>query len=799
MFKNYLKIALRNIKRHSLRSFIHVIGLSIGIAACFVIYNLVSYEYGFDTFHKEGEKIHRITSLYNSHGNVWPSSGTPAPLAETVRNELKEASAVTQFHTQRDIFVTSADKMESFGKQNNIILADPSYFQIFSYKWLSGNKKTALNDGHSVVLTESSVEKYFGKINPSEAIGKEIIYADTALVTVTGVVEDLKESTDLIFTQFISLATLLNSEAGRKVLHINNWDNVNSSTQLFVKVKPEDVKVAEINLAKINDKYIDNNDVWRTDFFIEPLKELHFSSNYNDSAADRAVLKGLIAIGFFILMIACINFINLETAQAKLRSKEVGIRKTLGSSRNSLVYQFLTETFLIILLATFLAVILSEVAIYYFEDILPSNMVFDYLSSENLIFLSLLIVTILFLSGFYPALILSAYSPIRALNKGRNFSARFDFHYFLRKNLTIIQFSLSIAFIIMVMAVSGQIDFLMKKDIGFNKEAILYIHTPYGDPEKKNELLLNELGQKSFVKKVSNSSDILISSSVWTSTLTKEINGVKEEISIQIKEADTSYLSLYEVSFLAGRNLGQASNEVVINEEATKKLGFENAEEAIGSSFVYQEKDHVVVGVINNLHTESLYSAIRPMLLINSSNFYVTNVKLNPGVDLVVAKEEIQSNFQAIYPDEPNEFKFLDATVEGFYKSELRRQKVLGFATGIAILISCLGLFGLSSFTIAQRTKEISIRKVLGASVNNILTLITKEYVLLIVIAFVLSIFPAWYFLSNWLSSFQYHMELSGFTFLFAGLIAIVLCLFIVGLHSLKVAYSNPADVLKDE
>jgi ABC-type antimicrobial peptide transport system permease subunit len=800
MLLNYLKIALRNIKRHSLRSFIHVIGLSIGIAACFVIYNLVTYEYSFDQFHPEKEKIHRIMSVTGNAEEQWPNSGTHFPLAEAVRNELPVATEVNHFYTSNSIMVGSVDGEKNYGRQRGMIYADSSYFKMFPYEWLSGNKATALKDMNTLVLTKKAVQKYFGDISPNEALGRELIFADTIPAKVTGVVADFKENSDFTFTEFISMATILNKESSRKEFHVDNWGSVNSSSQLFIKIDPNDFQVAEKALLAIRDKYIEQDDDWKTEFTLETLNELHFSQPYSTKAADKKVINGLIAIGFFILFIACVNFINLETAQAKLRAKEVGVRKSLGSSRKQLIAQFLSETFLIIVLAIIIALFLSELGIAYFKDLLPEGLSFEYWSVNNVVFLAIISMVILLLSGFYPALLLSGYSPVKALKGDRTFKKGFDFQYFLRKNLTVLQFTLSIAFIIIVMAVSGQIEYLLKKDVGFNKEAVMYTFTAFDHNDKRNQVLKEELKAQSFVEDVSLSSEILISHGLWTTTVKKVGDTTDFELSIQIKKADTSYINLYDVPLIAGRNYRIDSDEILINEMAVSKLGYENPANALGERVNYNRMELMIVGVVKNIHTQSMYSAIRPMMIKPENNgLYTTNIKLKSNIDLVAAKEKMQTSYRSIYPNESHEFEFLDKTVENFYQSELRMKRVLGFATAVAILISCLGLFGLSSFTIAQRTKEISIRKVLGASLSNILVLITKEYALLIGIAFVLSIYPAWYFLNNWLSNFQYRMELSALIFILAGIIAFVLSLLIVGLHSLKAANSNPAEVLKDE
>ncbi len=800
MFLNYLKIALRNIKRHSLRSFIHVIGLSIGIAACFVVYNLVSYEYSFDTHQKDRDRIYRITSVTSNGEEEWPNPGTPIPLVEAVRNEMSAALDVAPFFTAYRFLVESADESENFGISTKVVFADEKYFSLFEYEWLAGSAINSLNQPNSVVLTKSSARKYFGDEALNTILGKELVYTDTLRVMVTGVVEDVQQNTDLIFTDFISYETLLSNKEIRAKRSVDDWGSVSSNAQLFVKLAPGQKEKADNELIAIKNKYVEPDGNWTTQFEFEPFSNLHFSSTFNGNSADRATLNGLIIIGFFILFIACINFINLETAQAKLRSKEVGIRKTMGSTRRQLISQFLIETYVIILLAIVGATLLSQLATSYFQEVLPAGFEFDYWNFDNALFLLGLSLIVLLLSGFYPSMILSGYSPIKAIKDKGMTHSKSNFQYFLRKNLIVFQFGSSIAFIIIVLAINSQIDFLLNKNIGFNKEAVLHISTPFQGTLDKTKLLKSELESIAGVDKVSLSNDMLISGSMWTSTVTHDLNGVEEEVSIQVKTADTSYLSLYEVPLLAGRNFTFDKSEIVINEAALEKLGIESAHAALGKQVEYDSMYLSVVGVIPNIHTQSMHAAIRPMMMgYDERNLFTVNTKLAPNVDLRATVDTMQDAFKNIYPNETREFTFLDETVENFYTSEVRLRKVLIFSTVIAILISCLGLFGLSSFTIAQRTKEISIRQVLGASLSNILFLITKEYALLISIAFVLSIYPAWYFLNNWLSNFQYRMELSALIFIVAGVIALVLSLLIVGLHSLKAANSNPAEVLKDE
>ncbi|WKV10580.1 ABC transporter permease [Marivirga harenae] len=800
MLKNHLKIAFRNIRKFGLRSFIHVIGLSIGIAACFVVYNLVSYEYSFDTHQKDRDRIYRITSVTGNGEEEWPNPGTPIPLVEAVRNEMSAAEEVVPIFSAYRFLVESADETENFGISTKVVFADEKYFSLFEYDWLAGSPSSALDQPNAVVLTNSVAKKYFGEQPIDEILGKELVYSDTLRVMVSGIVEDVKHKTDLIFTDFISYEILLSNKEIRAKRNVDDWGSVSSNAQLFVKLAANQREKAEDELLAIKEKYVEADGNWTTNFEFESFEDLHFSDTFSGNSADRSTLNGLIIIGFFILFIACINFINLETAQAKLRSKEVGVRKTLGSSRKQLISQFLVETYVIILLAVIGAALLSQLATSYFQEVLPADFKFDYWNINNALFLIVLSIVVLLLSGFYPSMILSGYSPIKAIKEKGIGQRKSNFQYFLRKNLIVFQFGSSIAFIIVVLAINSQIDFLLNKSIGFNKEAVLHISTPFQGTLDKTKLLKNELEAIAGVEKVSLSSDMMISGSLWTSTVEHDLNGAPEEVSMQFKTADTSYLPLYEVPILAGRNYTLDQSEIVINEAALDKLGIENASEALGKQLDYDSTFLSVVGVIPNIHTQSLHQAIRPMIMgYDDRNLFTVNAKLAPKVNLKANVDAMQDAYDKIYPNETREFQFLDETVENFYLSEVRLRKVLLFSTVIAILISCLGLFGLASFTIAQRTKEISIRKVMGASLSNILVLISKEYVVLIGLAFLLAVYPAWYFISNWLNDFQFKIEMPIWIYLISGVIALLLSISIVALHTWKAANRNPAKVLKDE
>jgi ABC-type antimicrobial peptide transport system permease subunit len=409
-------------------------------------------------------------------------------------------------------------------------------------------------------------------------------------------------------------------------------------------------------------------------------------------------------------------------------------------------------------------------------------------------------ILVLFFCGIYPAIVISGYSPLKAINSKSAARQKFDFNYFLRKNLIVIQFGFSIAFIIVVLAIKAQTDFLMNKDLGYKKEAIVYIETPRHADFDRNSVLKNELLSVYGVEDVSLSFDELMSGSLMTGTVKHEINGDLEEMEMQVKMSDTSYLQLHEVALLAGRYFTSNEREIILNSAALTKLGLTSPIEAIGKQLSYRDLDLLVVGVIGDIHTRSMYEAVKPtMFMYSESLLYTANIKLAAEVNLPATIKNLRNSYKKIYPSEVHSFQFLDETVKNFYKNEIRLQEILYFATVLAIFLSALGLFGLVSFTISQRLKEISIRKILGASIADILVLVSKEYALLIGISFLIAIYPAWHFLNDWLNNFQYRISMPVGIFFVAGIIALLLSLGIAVLHSFNAANTNPARVLKNE
>lgn len=802
MFRNYLLIGWRNLKRNKLRTGIHILGLSIGISICFLIFNIFWYAHSFDKFHPDSEQIFRMGMITDFGDGEFPNSGVPGPLGEVVESELTGIAHKGRLYTLWETLVILPESNKVMGRTNTVTFADAGFFKIFPRKWLAGSPENSLENPNSAVISLASLEKYFPGQQPLDVLGKEIIYsdADTISAQVTGVVADFEENTDLVFTDFISFSTIKSMEK-ENWYGLDSWGNINSSSQLFIKkefLKSE----ADLNLGldNISKKYL-NKEGGNSRFTIQPLSEIHFDqSDPGPQSVSKVFLKGLIFIGLIILTLACLNFINLETAQAIGRAKEVGIRKTLGGDRSQLVFQFLSETYLIVFFSCLLGIVLTEGLAMVFRNYLPSGLQVDYLSLENLGFLAVISILLTLLAGIYPSLILANYDPQRALKGEKEQSGKFSIGVFLRKNLAVLQFASSIAFIILVSVISFQMKYLSSQPLGFDREAVVYTQLPFMAGVDKAERIRERISQFSFVKNASLSGDLVSSDGLWTSDLYVPKDTSETRHIVQVKNVDSSFVAVNGLRILAGKTGSNQADEIMVNEAFTKEIGAASPDEVVGKLVRFGATQRKITGVVNDFNSRTLREEIRPLVFSYvPEGFHVLNIKLEKGYNLALAKTEMEGIFKEIYPYDESEFKFLDDAIASFYEEDMKIRNVLGMACILAVIISAMGLFGLSSFTIAQRTKEISIRKVLGASIMQILGLISREYVILILVSFVLAVYPAYYFLNEWLNSFSYKVEMPYFIYGLSGLGVMFLCLLIVGLHSYAAAQTNPAKILKDE
>lgn len=814
MIKNYFIVAFRNFWRNKVFSLINIIGLAIGISASLVIFLIVNFDLTFDKFHKDGDRIFRVVSKFNFSGNDVDNSGVPSPLGNTVYKEMTGIEAAAAFRTANETKVTIPheynNKPDVFKKEKHIVFADQNYFKLIPYTWLNGSPESSLKDPYQVVLTESKARFFFPGIPISHVPGREIIFDDTVHSIVAGIVKDIDQNTDFTFNTFISRATL--ESTSLKPDDWEQWDNTNSASQLFIKLSRGTTQAQTI--ARLNELYKkyekhDPNDHSKTTYGIQPLSDIHFNASYDtfdQRVAHRPTLYGLLAVALFLLLLGCINFINLTTAQGSQRAKEIGIRKTMGGSKKQLVFQFLSETFILTLVSTLLSILLTPLLLKAFADFIPEGLHFHLLQPGLLIFLLLITFTVSALAGFYPALVLASYKPVtvlknQVLNTGKTRSAWF------RKTLTVSQFVIAQVFIIAAILVSKQIRFSLNKDLGFKKDAVVYFSTNYYDTVKSHKaVLLQKLKAIPEIAMISMAYSPPSSRGQWTSTV-KYNDGKKEsETSVQIILADTNYVRLFHLKLLAGNDLpfSDTANAVMINEAYAHILGFNDPQQAVGKSVHWNQKETPVTAVLANFHQRSLHETIKPLLIANSGNTLRTfNIALQPqdveGTVWKTAIDKISKAWKEVYPEEDIELNFLDETIAKYYESEQHISRLLLWATGLAIFISCLGLLGLVMYITNQKTKEIGIRKVIGATISQIIVLLSKDFLKLVVVAFMIAVPIAWWGAHKWLENFAYKTAISWWIFIVGGSVMVLMAMMILVARTFIAASANPVKSLRTE
>lgn len=817
MLKNALKIAWRNIWKNKIFSFINIISLSIGISASLIIGMMVYFESTFDTFHRDINLIYRVTTDFSTTDGNSYNPGVPVPLIGAGENGITGVQTSSAFFLAEPAKVENKTAETFFKNPEYVIYADDNYFQLFNYQWLAGSSESALKEPNNVVLTQSRAEKYFPNLSAAQILGKALVYNDSTITKVSGVVADLTQRSDLLFKEFISLKTGFQSELKRD-LASDNWNSTSSSTQLFFKLNDNSSKAAVIKqlktLAKEHESESANKYGSSRTFHLQPLDDIHFNNNYgtfdfNESQASKKVLTSLILVASFLLLLGCINFINLNTAQATQRAKEIGVRKTLGSSKKQLVFQFLGETFLLTFFSGIASVFLVSLLLKAFSNFLPAGLTFGFLLNPVIIvYLILLILMVSILSGIYPAFVLSKFKPAAVL-KG-HMSSGYN-KSLIRQSLTVFQFVIAQVFIMATLLVGQQIHFLLTKDMGFKTDAVAYIRTPWTNQDfNKRELFLQK------VKAIPQITIAALGGNAPASTNTHSTNidfkdGKKEvHTELQFLYGDTNYLNVYNLNLLAGRNiLSDTTKEFVINEALMRTLGFKSPQDAIGQTILdgNSNTNNPIVGVIADFNQRSLRSGIEPMALVGDwsrnrfSQFQFVHISLQKDHPENWSKtiEKVNTAWKEVYPEDNFEYTFVDDAVKRFYQSETKTASLLNWATGLSILISCLGLLGLVIYTTEKRTKEIGVRKVLGASVLQLAKLLCFDFLLLVGLAFIVALPIAWWGVNYWLDDFAYKTTLNWWLLLGSGAGMMLIALLTMSFKTLKTANKNPVKSLRTE
>lgn len=796
MWKNYLKIAWRNLKRNKAYAFINTMGLTLGIACAIIIFTVVSYHLSFDNFHKNKDRIFRITTEFHQE-TVSYSTGAPAPLGKAIRNECTFADKVARIVDPHKVLISLPREKEikKFKETDGFAFTEPVFFDIFDFPLLLGDKKTMLSQPNEALVTEKIARKYFGSV--SNAMGKTIRYENKVDFTVKGVLKDPPPNSDVkqqIFVSYHNLKEFRGDLAGD-----SSWDGVYSGTKCYVLLKPS-ITTAQVSqaLSGIIKKYYNSKDqlVWK--FQPQPLSDIHFNADLG-GYADKKYLWALSLIGLFLIITACVNFINLATAQALNRSKEIGIRKVLGSVRSQLFWQFIAETALITIAATITACCLAQLAIPYLNRLLDSDMQLHLFNKPQVpLFLVALTVLVVFLSGSYPGLVLARFQPVLSL-KGK-LSQKHIGGFSLRRVLVVTQFTISQLLIIGAIVIASQMHYSKTADMGFNKEATVLVSMPTQDQAKMSTLRA-KLATVPGIEGISFCLAPPASNSNNTTGVRYDNRAEQEPWYVNMKNADDQYLSTFGLKLAAGRNIfpSDTMREFLVNETFVRKLNLRSPQDVIGKQISVYGKTFPVVGVVKDFYLHSFHEEIEAVCITPSYwNYINCAVRLN-GHNMRSSLSAMEKVWNEIYPEFVYEYQFVDDSIAEFYEVDTIMLRMVELFACIAIFIGCLGLYGLVSFMAVRRTKEIGVRKVLGAGVQHILWLFGKEFSRLLLIAFAIAAPLAWWTMSLYLQDFKYRIQIGAGIFVLAILCTFVIAALTVGYRSIRSALVNPVKSLRAE
>ena len=792
MFKTYFKTAWRNLTKHKSYSIINVLGLTLGIASCLVIFLVVKYELGYDKFNSKANRIYRVTL-----NGIDFNPNVSMAVVPAMRNDFPELEKVSQaWYHETGLVKTGNKKFQ----EKAILFADKYFPSVFDYSWIEGDPANALADPNSIVLTESYAQKYFpGK----EPMGQFINLNNEYDLKVTGVIKDLPGNTHLPFNLLVSFETVRKQREQKGAMSNFYWIS-SGSFAYIVTQKNYDVSKIQSRMHWFIEKNWGKEIADGARLPLQPLTDIHFDPRYLNNTisytTSREAYYVLAAIAVLIIIIACINFVNLATAQAMQRAKEVGVRKVLGSTRRQLIFQFLGEAGLLVAGALILGLFFSSLLLPQLSKWLGIKLNTSELANPGTAaFILLLALFITLLAGLYPSFIQSAFKPIESLKSKAQLSFK---GLTLRKSLVVIQFAISQIMIVGTLVVAYQMDFFQNRKLGFNKDAVISFSIP---DQNKTEVLREQLMKTPGVKQISFSSGAPVFNNNFAPFVSPE-NGMTKDDVTELKFIDESYIDMFQMQLLAGdkirRNNKSESDtvyDVLVNETLIHKLGIRDPQKAIGSHINVNNNYCTIAGVIKDFQSESKHKKIRPCtLLYRADNFYAASVKLAlPHINGTIGA--IDKSWSALFPQEVFNYEFLDDHIAAWYRQEQKEYTAFKLFAMVAILIGCLGLYGLIAFATAQRTKEVGIRKVLGASLSSILLLFSREFVVLIAIAFVIAAPVAYYFMNNWLHGFAYQITIGPQIFAVAILTSFVIAAGTIAYQALKAAVANPVKSLRTE
>ena len=807
MFKNYFKVAVRNLFKQKSYSLINVLGLAIGIATCLLILLFVKDELTYDLHNEKADRIFRLaTGVAEETGNISNLAGTPSMWPQQMAEEFPELEAYARFYRYRSEILVTYTAGEKRFYEGNFYFADATVLDIFTLPFLQGDPKTALSEPDKVIISQSMARKYFGDKNP---IGETIIYTNRGTVfnlEVTGVMQDVPSNAHL-HPEFIASMTTFKPGTWHWQYDLpTSWDNPFYRTYILL-ADGHDYKQLEAKLPAFLKKHMGDG---AAEFhpFLQPLPDIHLHSNLigeYEPNGSMAYVYIFASITFLILLVACINYMNMATARSTRRAKEVGLRKTLGSNRNQLLWQFYGESMLISVIALLIALPLAELVLPLFNSLAGKSLALSpILLSEEILYLISLVLIIGFIAGSYPALYLSGFSPALVL-KGALKSGKKTVS--LRKSLVVLQFGISVFLIIATLIVSQQLDFFSQDRLGLDKSQVITIPLRGNDAAQNASAYKTDILNQAGVEGAATASHIPFTQNKFGTFRFPEMQNDESAFESDYFVTDQDFPAVFDLEIINGRYFSQRADdapldgkEFIINESAVKALGISN-EKAIGVKIDHRfwDESGEVVGVAKDFFYRSKHQAIAP-LVIKASPKYVRFLSIKiAAADLKNTLQVLETKWKALMPSSPFVYTFLDQDTENLYKAEEKIGEIFKYFSLMAILISCLGLFGLAAFAAEQRTKEIGIRKVLGASVSNIILLLSKEFVKLVAIANLIAWPLAYFAMDTWLADFAYRIEMGFGVFLLATAIALVIAILTVSYQAVRAAIANPVKSLRYE
>ena len=819
MIKNYLKTSFRNLMKNKIFTFINIAGLSIGMAACLLILQYVSFQLSYDQFNKNAGDLYRVyNDRYQNGKLIQHGTITYSAIGKAMQDDFPEVINHARIVPSGKNIITYKDK--KIGEQE-VLFADNSFLTMFSYPWIAGDANTALKEPHTAVLSEAAARKIFDlkDNNIGNITGRLFIMSrDSTPYKVTGILKDIPENSHL---QFDILASYVTLYSGTNSWKESDYDFTDSDFWHYVQLKHGvDYKALQAKFPAFSQRHFQGNKVSGSDekFFLQPLSKAHLYSDfeYEIGNTDSAVVVwGLLIIAALIIVIAWVNYINLATSRSVERAKEVGIRKVSGATKSQLVKQFLTESLILNIIALVLALVIIFLVQNSFNNLVAHKLSLSYLLQKGLngysitIALVAMIVAGIFVSGFYPAFVLSSFRPILVL-KGKFTSSGKGI--LLRKSLVISQFAITVILLIGSFVVYKQIRFVNEQSLGFNLSQVLAVRPPVltgwdSTFIDRENTFTEELKSIPGITAAATSWNLFGGETGRSFNVRRSDQDATVHLTMRHTGISIGYVDLYQIKVVAGRDFEPADfnpdfgklHNILLNESAVKLLGYASPADAIGKIMMRGDRKWEIIGVINDYHQKSLRYPIEPTMLMPA---YSTNsnisIKVNPQ-HLPATIAAIKAKYDLFFPGNLFDYSFVDERFNAQYRNDQLFGKVFALFSGFAIFIASLGLLGLSLFATTQRTKEIGVRKVLGASVSNIVFLLSKDFIKLVIIAFIVAAPVAWYIMHQWLQDFAYRITIPWWIFIVAGLLAVLVALATISLQSIKAAVANPVKSLRTE